>query len=146
MNDGVSPRSATITYAFISVLLRLTSAQCAVFVLWYSRRAYERSRGEMMTMLYEKTLNRKIIGAKQAETEHLSETETEDHTNGHANGSGNGQSHNPMQGSKGEQNFIQNLFHNMRSVFKSAFAKKSKSDLKAEDQAASMGKILNLMR
>lgn len=143
MNDHESPRSATITYAFISVLLRLISAQCAVFALWYGRRAYERSRGEMMTMLYEKTLNRKIIGAKQPEAEHPSETETAAHTNGHANGSSNVQPDALVEGSKVERGFIQRLFYNVRFLFQSAFAKKAS---KAEEQAASMGKILNLMR
>lgn len=146
MNDGESPRSATITYAVISVLLRLISAQCAVFVLWYGRRAYERSRGEMMTMLYEKTLNRKIIGAKQAETEQPAETETQNHTNGDANANQNGQRDISRQGNKAEQGFIQRLFHNIRSLFQTIFAKKSKSESKVQDQAASMGKILNLMR
>lgn len=61
MNDSHSPPSATITYAFISLAFRLVSAQSWVFGLWYQRRAYERSRGEMITMLYEKTLNRKIL-------------------------------------------------------------------------------------
>jgi hypothetical protein len=61
--------SATITYAALTVVLRLLASQLAVFNLWYQRRAYERSRGEMITMLYEKTLNRKILGAKQEKQE-----------------------------------------------------------------------------
>jgi hypothetical protein len=82
------PSSVTITYAVLTVALRLLAAQLAVFNLWYQRRSYERSRGELITMLYEKTLNRKIMGAKQEEKE--------EQTNGHSdavNGSGlNGES------------------------------------------------------
>ena len=54
--------SAAITYSVLSLLIRLVSIQSSVFNLWFSRRCYERSRGEMITMLYEKTLSRKVIG------------------------------------------------------------------------------------
>lgn len=53
--------NAAVTYAVLSLLVRLIASQCSVFNLWFSRRCYERSRGEMITMLYEKTLSRKII-------------------------------------------------------------------------------------
>lgn len=53
-------RSAAVTYAMLSLLTRLIASQSSVFNLWFSRRCYERSRGEMITMLYEKTLSRKI--------------------------------------------------------------------------------------
>ena len=52
-----------ITFALLSLLARLVATQSSVFSLWFGRRCYERSRGEMITMLYEKSLNRKIIGA-----------------------------------------------------------------------------------
>ncbi|KAI9688784.1 MAG: hypothetical protein M1822_001141 [Bathelium mastoideum] len=55
-------RSSAITYALLSLLVRFFAAQADVISLWYSRRCYERSRGEMITMLYEKTYSRKIIG------------------------------------------------------------------------------------
>lgn len=61
MEDLAAPRSAAITYAFLTLIARLVASQSDVLNLWYSRRAYERSRGEMITMLYEKTLTRKII-------------------------------------------------------------------------------------
>ena len=56
-------RGAAVIYAMLSLLVRLIAGQSSVFNLWFSRRCYERSRGEMITMLYEKTLSRKIIGA-----------------------------------------------------------------------------------
>ncbi|KAL8682945.1 MAG: hypothetical protein Q9186_001024 [Xanthomendoza sp. 1 TL-2023] len=62
MEDVHAPRSRAVTFAIISLFVRLVACQSSVFSLWYSRRSYERSRGEMITMLYEKTLARKIIG------------------------------------------------------------------------------------
>lgn len=60
-SSGTRHRAA-ITYAVLSLLVRLVASQSSVFNLWFSRRCYERSRGEMITMLYEKTLSRKVIG------------------------------------------------------------------------------------
>lgn len=62
MEDVFAPRSKAITFAALSLLVRLIACQSSVFSLWFSRRCYERSRGEMITMLYEKTLTRKLIG------------------------------------------------------------------------------------
>jgi ABC-type multidrug transport system fused ATPase/permease subunit len=61
MENPTAPRSAAVTYAFLTLTVRLVASQSDVLNLWYSRRAYERSRGEMITMLYEKTLTRKIV-------------------------------------------------------------------------------------
>ncbi|KAH7121179.1 hypothetical protein B0J11DRAFT_581926 [Dendryphion nanum] len=137
MKDSKSPSSAKITYASISLALRLISTQSAVFTLWYSRRAYERSRGEMITMLYEKTLNRKILGAKQDEKE-------EEHANGNgvSNGNGNGEANGNVHPKKGWRGFPQSIFH----TFKSTFSRQPKVEEKKEKEPASMGKILNLMR
>ncbi|KKK17121.1 ABC transporter [Aspergillus rambellii] len=52
---------AALIYALLSLLLRLVAAQAQVFNLWYGRRSYERSRGEMIMMVYEKALSRKNI-------------------------------------------------------------------------------------
>lgn len=62
MQNSDTDGNAAVTYAVLSLLVRLIASQCSVFNLWFSRRCYERSRGEMITMLYEKTLSRKIIG------------------------------------------------------------------------------------
>ncbi len=61
MEDPTIPKRAAITYAVISLVARLIAVQANILNLWFSRRAYERSRGEMITMLYEKTLKRKIV-------------------------------------------------------------------------------------
>ena len=52
-----------LIYASLALLARLIATQSSVLNLWFSRRCYERSRGEMITMIFEKTLARKIIGS-----------------------------------------------------------------------------------
>ncbi|KAF2035160.1 ABC bile acid transporter-like protein [Setomelanomma holmii] len=126
---------ATIAYAVLSVALRLFSAQLGVFTLWYQRRAYERSRGELITMLYEKTLNRKILGARQV----AKEEESNDHTNDDGETQTNGGS------SVTEEPKLQGWFSRMLSSIRSVFLRRSK-EAEKEKEAASMGKILNLMR
>ncbi|EXJ57648.1 ATPase [Cladophialophora yegresii CBS 114405] len=64
----IEKRSA-IQWALLILVVRLIAAQSAVFSLWFGRRCYERSRGEMITMLYAKTLNRKILGGIPQEAE-----------------------------------------------------------------------------
>ncbi|KAL5047653.1 hypothetical protein BDW71DRAFT_196735 [Aspergillus fruticulosus] len=56
-----------LVYALLSLVLRLVSAQSRVLNLWYGRRCYERSRGEMMMMVYEKALMRKNVFEQGAE-------------------------------------------------------------------------------
>ena len=119
-------------------MLRLIYTQLGVFTLWHQRRAYERSRGEMITMLYEKTLNRKILGAKQDLASQI-----------------NGEYNDPDRQTNSSNSFPQankeqhgwfrrrlfGLFSQIRSVFTRREAEKQR-----ENEPASMGKILNLMR
>jgi hypothetical protein len=128
MKNPESPRSATITYAFITLGIRLVHAQCNVFNLWHQRRAYERSRGQLITMLYEKTLNRKILGAKSE----AKEEDTRAEENGHAD---------EAQHKPSFMGWVRQVITSLRSIF----SKKPKEPEK-EKEAASMGKILNLMR
>jgi hypothetical protein len=126
---------AVITYAIISVALRLLAAQLGVFNLWYQRRSYERTRGELITMLYEKTLNRKILGAKQEEKDE--QLNSHDSNGDGQEREGNG-SHEPVK--TAPYGFLTRMLAAIRSVF----TRKAKSDGKKD--AASMGKIMNLMR
>ncbi|EAQ87755.1 hypothetical protein CHGG_04374 [Chaetomium globosum CBS 148.51] len=52
---------AAIVYAGITLFARLVKTQSGVFSLWYCRRNYERSRGELITMIHDKTLRRKAF-------------------------------------------------------------------------------------
>jgi ABC-type multidrug transport system fused ATPase/permease subunit len=60
--DGDEPKPrVALVYASFILMARLVAAQSSVFALWFSRRIYERSRGELITMIYEKTLTRKAF-------------------------------------------------------------------------------------
>jgi ABC-type multidrug transport system fused ATPase/permease subunit len=60
--DGPDPKvHVAVVYACLTLFGRWIAAQSGVFTLWFSRRCYERSRGEMITMVYEKTLRRKAF-------------------------------------------------------------------------------------
>jgi len=87
----------------------------------------------MITMLYEKTLNRKILGAKQ---------ESEVSSNGHSNGHFDP----PSRQAKGLLNHIHSFFSSILSRIRSLFKRQEEEKTKKQDEAASMGKILNLMR
>jgi hypothetical protein len=50
-----------IVYAAITLFARLVKTQSGVFNLWYCRRTYARSRGELITMVHEKMLRRKAF-------------------------------------------------------------------------------------
>ncbi|KAJ5082970.1 hypothetical protein N7532_012013 [Penicillium argentinense] len=74
MQDPTKPKRVPLTYALLSLALRLVAAQSQVLNLWYGRRCYERSRGEMIMMVYEKALSRKnILGAHEKAQELLEE-------------------------------------------------------------------------
>ncbi|PSR80832.1 hypothetical protein BD289DRAFT_53056 [Coniella lustricola] len=60
--EGEHPnRRVAVVYGTLILLVRLIGAQSGIFNLWFCRRAYERCRGEMITMIYEKTLRRKAF-------------------------------------------------------------------------------------
>ena len=61
VEDPVVPKKVALIYASLSLALRLLPTQLQVLNLWYGRRCYERSRGEMIMMIYEKTLSRKNV-------------------------------------------------------------------------------------
>ena len=116
-------------FAVLRVLLRLVSVQSGVLNLWYSRRCYERSRGEMITMIFEKTLGRKIIGApKKPES-----TETND---GDTSALGGPAKQSAIQ----TRAWFRWLYKQIRRPFR------SDQPVNEPKEPASMGKILNLMR
>ncbi len=95
--------------------------------MWFGRRAYERSRGEMITMLYEKTLSRKVIALS-------SKAVAEVDTDGTSNGGKLAQKH----------WFSRTLAFLARPFLLLCGSRKiSKND--SSKQPASMGRILNIM-
>lgn len=131
MEDHKAPKRAAVTYAAITLAVRLISTQSSVFSLWFGRRCYERSRGEMITMLYEKTLGRKI-GFKPT-SEEKSEGEVICNEIGHED-----------LGAVPSKGTTPSRFMRVwQSV--SGFFRRVKIPEKP-NEPASMGKILNLMR
>ncbi|KAH9900404.1 ABC transporter [Xylariomycetidae sp. FL2044] len=69
MENPESPVRAAIIFAILQFVASFVDTQCCCFGLWIGRRIYERSRGEMITMLYEKTLKRKIFMVPHVKSE-----------------------------------------------------------------------------
>lgn len=61
LEEKDAKQEVAIIYGVFILLVRLIGAQSGIFNLWFCRRAYERCRGEMITMIYEKTLMRKAF-------------------------------------------------------------------------------------
>ena len=130
MENPDSPTRVALTYALISLIARVISAQSEVMSLWFGRRCYERSRGEMIMMVYEKTLSRKHVTAEQDDKK----SEAHENGNGVANGGLNG----TTNGSDTKQ-------HKKSSWWK--IFSRTKEPRKPESKPpSSMGKILNLLR
>ena len=131
MERSDTHRDAAITYAMLSLLVRLVASQCSVFNLWFSRRCYERSRGEMITMLYEKTLSRKIIGSP-----------TQPQTDVYPDTMGNGR---PSMKARGLRSRLASIWRGLYKAQGSVFSTTGRGP-RDSMRPASMGKILNMMR
>ena len=131
MEDPLAPRSNAVTSAVLSLLVRLISCQSSIFNLWFCRRCYERSRGEMITMLYEKTLERKIIGAS-TDLEAAVKLKVGD---------------SDKSEQKRDSSYFRLAWNNALNVANLFFCCGGRKDAKKEIKVpTSMGKILNLMR
>ncbi|KAK8114712.1 ABC transporter [Apiospora kogelbergensis] len=124
IQSATSPREESIAFAGAILAVRLAASQTGVFSLWYCRRAYERSRGEMITSIYAKTLTRKSQGFTP-----------DDKDPAHVNG-------NDLNGQEPEQGWFARLLARL------PWRKKSSKYtlIKPKQPPATMGKILNLMR
>ncbi|KAI9037599.1 putative ABC bile acid transporter [Aspergillus affinis] len=116
-------KRAALTYALLSLFLRFVSAQLQVLNIWYGRRCYERSRGEMMMMIYEKALSRKNVFEQQVEDKEEEEQLP------------NGDDSNGDVKSGPKQRKLCGLFNRSQSPKQ-----------ERPKTAASMGKIFNLLR
>lgn len=129
LQDEDSPREATLKYAILSLAVETVANQVDLFTTWYGRRGYERSRGEMITMLYEKSLSRKVVSVSSKPRTSLNATRDSIHAE------------------DSKLSYIQRFVAYLRSCIQRK-PKKTKEELeqeKAEDMA-STGKIMNLMR
>jgi ABC-type multidrug transport system fused ATPase/permease subunit len=152
MEDLNFEQRPAIMWGLLILLLRLIAAQSAVFSLWFGRRCYERSRGELITMLYEKTLNRKILGG-------LPQTAAESNTVEGGQPSPEDQAPRDTEAlPETEQPLLNGASHikqpttlagRARSTINQArlyFARKKTATEIEQKLPASMGKILNLFR
>lgn len=121
-------KQVAMIYALLLWAARIVSAQTSMLSMWYGRRCYERSRGEMIMMVYDKALSRKaVIGLDKKETAEVSDTTTS--TEG-----ANGTAGKP----KKKRSAIFNLF-------KELLTGRSSAGTKVEGPA-STGKVLNIVR
>ncbi|KAE8448168.1 hypothetical protein EG329_009772 [Mollisiaceae sp. DMI_Dod_QoI] len=132
MENPLAPRRAALNYAVLSLVVRVVAAQSGVFTLWFGRRAYERSRGEMVTMLYEKTLSRKVVSLS---SKPVVEVDSEMAVNGNGNGV-----------IKHEELSRLGKVRNCMAVPFRWLSSRSKTKQVTKKDTASMGKIMNLMR
>jgi ABC-type multidrug transport system fused ATPase/permease subunit len=130
-----------LIYAGGTLFGRLAKAQTAVFNLWYQRRNYERSRGEMITMIYEKTLRRKAFTfpsgdhVELAESPSPAETPTPTTLADSESEGGSGSSQDTLR--KAKLSWLRTRLQEGR---------KEKKELAPLEAPASTGKILNLLR
>jgi ABC-type multidrug transport system fused ATPase/permease subunit len=125
MANPNSERWVALTYAAIILLAQLIMTQSDVFALWYGRRCYERSRGEMTMMVYEKALVRKNVIIVEEKTKATENT--------------NGAASNDQNMNKSERN-------TKFTTFFQKFWRSSNDSTSKAKPPASMGKILNLIR
>ncbi|RAL62089.1 hypothetical protein DID88_002575 [Monilinia fructigena] len=132
MESPLAPKQATLTYSLIALTIRLVSAQCDVFATWYGRRSYERSRGVLITMLFEKSLSRKTVNTS-------TNPKSDDHTNGATNSAVSNASSKELTFPWWKKGFDIVAKPFLSRVLRIKEPSKPK-------EPASMGKILNLMR
>jgi ABC-type multidrug transport system fused ATPase/permease subunit len=131
--------------ALLMLVVRLADAQVQVLALWFGRRAYERSRGEMMTMLYEKTLKRKIVGHVPDTQEQQPGDTRHAESNGHASYEhGGDETDGLLNGNFKKPKAGLGWFKRFRKSLGLSWGKRP-AKLEGQ-QPASMGKLLNVLR
>ena len=138
-------KRSAIIWASLILAVRLIAAQSSVFSLWFGRRCYERSRGEMITMLYEKTLNRKIFGGlpQRAENDPSSVEQPAADRSSVGDSGTLPETEQLLSGQYKRPKSVASRAKELVQKSRSFFRKKTEVDKKVP---ASMGKILNLMR
>lgn len=150
--NGENPSTrVAIVYAIFTLIGRLVQTQSSVFALWFSRRCYERSRGEMITMIYEKTLRRKAFTFPSGGTNGAAEATVPDPS---------AEMLSPVDGEVEvpeddtphvvtnivEPYTLQWLFSRFRRAHCESESAPASSSAPSSQSPASTGKILNLMR
>ncbi|CRK35916.1 hypothetical protein BN1708_006839 [Verticillium longisporum] len=133
-------RTTPIMFAAAILCVRLVACQSSVFSLWFSRRCYERSRGEMITTIYAKTLTRKSVGQglPEKEVDELDESDVVD-TEACQDDDANGEEQHAKSRWTGLLSFLR--LRRGKPGYQKIAAEPEKTK-----QPATTGKILNLMK
>ncbi|KAI1735926.1 ABC transporter [Xylaria scruposa] len=152
IEKGPEHRTESIYWALSMLVLRLISTQSGVFSLWFGRRAYERSRGEMITMVYAKTLARKSYGQQVEDAEDAEDAQDHDVEDGDGDGDGHIYDNDgagvdvdeetPLLGRRSKTSRFERMLQFLK-LRKAIPPKKAQSPSR---QPATIGKILNLMK
>jgi ABC-type multidrug transport system fused ATPase/permease subunit len=125
MENLKSEKRVAMTYAALILLAQLIMTQSDVFALWYGRRCYERSRGEMTMMVYEKALVRKNAITVEEKVKVKGDTNPD---------------------ATDDPNMHKSKTNPKYSIFSPKFWWNSNVSTTESKPPASMGKILNLIR
>lgn len=121
MENPLAPRSAAYTYAILQYLANALESQADVLNTRVGRRAYERTRGAMITMLYQKALSRKAVSIS---------TKPQVETNGNG------------KAEEAKKSLLVRIFSHVVRPFRRNQVKAAKK----KEEMATTGKILNLIR
>ena len=135
-----------LTYALLILLARVVNAQSEVFSLWYARRCYERSRGELITMIYEKTLHRKVVAQTRTEKDDQ-EGPVDDSDLDRVPTTRSNDESTPLlaKSTQSDQTQLQKAWRQLRTLWTNFRIGAKGLDVKKQEPAA-LGKILNLMK
>ncbi|OLN86217.1 ATP-dependent bile acid permease 1 [Colletotrichum chlorophyti] len=139
IQGGSENIEVSILFAIAILSVRLVACQAAVFQLWFSRRCYERSRGEMITAIYAKTLSRKFFGQPAADKT------IEDVPNGEVNAE-NDEDLGDNDAGNAEQNSRYDRFVAWFRKKPAGRPKHEETQKQKQGKPATTGKILNLLR
>ncbi|KAK4172619.1 hypothetical protein QBC36DRAFT_362228, partial [Triangularia setosa] len=154
LSSSPPDKRTAMIYAGLTLFGRLVKAQSSVFNVWFCRRNYERSRGEMITMIYEKTLRRKAFTFPSGSAESIEGT-AQDHPESPSGGISSAttltdsESHHSDDAEKVEPTRYERLaawFSHRYQIIKPFISQLRAIKTKPDDSPSSTGKIMNILR
>jgi ABC-type multidrug transport system fused ATPase/permease subunit len=134
MENPHGTKRVVLIYALLSLIIRLIYAQLDLLLTWYGRRCYERSRGEMIMMIFEKATTRKnVIGSAPGKESNGPVSQT------------NGSVPNGVSSVGKSAGFTSRLRQHL-SLLGRFLGRGHRQPSEQEKKSASMGKVLNLFR
>ncbi|KAK0726683.1 hypothetical protein B0T21DRAFT_38789 [Apiosordaria backusii] len=154
LSSNPPDKRTAMIYAGLTLFGRLVKAQSSVFGTWFCRRNYERSRGEMITMIYEKTLRRKAFTFPSGATESIEGTSQDEPDSpsdriSSATTLTDSESHRSDDADKAEPTRYERFatwVHGRYQVIKPFIPQLRAPQVKPDDSPSSIGKIMNILR